>query len=44
MQERASLVGGQVTVESELGQGTTVRVIVPARSNGRAKHARRRVS
>ncbi|MFQ5613840.1 MAG: histidine kinase [Anaerolineae bacterium] len=30
MQERASLVGGQVTVQSTPGRGTTVHVIVPA--------------
>jgi len=29
MQERASLAGGQVTVESAPGRGTTVRVVMP---------------
>lgn len=29
MQERASLAGGQVTIESAPGQGTTVQVVIP---------------
>ena len=31
MQERARLIGGTLTIQSELGRGTTVTVVVPAR-------------
>lgn len=44
MQERALLVGGQVTIASTPGQGTTVRVVIPAHNNGRGKYVWRRVS
>jgi signal transduction histidine kinase len=30
MRERATLAGGELTVQSAVGQGTTVRVRVPA--------------
>jgi signal transduction histidine kinase len=30
MRERASLLGGQLTVESEMGKGTTIRVEIPS--------------
>ena len=34
MQERAAIVGGRLEVESELGQGTSVRLRVPAPQTG----------
>jgi two-component system, chemotaxis family, CheB/CheR fusion protein len=33
MRERASIVGGELTIESSVGQGTTVRVRVPVPAN-----------
>jgi signal transduction histidine kinase len=35
MRERAALVGGQLTLESTPGAGTTVRVRIPLRSKSR---------
>jgi signal transduction histidine kinase len=35
MRERATMVGGRLTVESEPGKGTTVRVAVPVQESGR---------
>jgi signal transduction histidine kinase len=29
MQERAKLIGGELSIESDLGEGTTVKVVVP---------------
>jgi len=34
MRERASMVGGRLTIESEPGRGTTVRVAVPVQDSG----------
>ena len=34
MQERAAIVGGILEVESEMGQGTSVRLRVPAPQTG----------
>jgi signal transduction histidine kinase len=36
MQERAALIGGALSIESEPGRGTTIRVRVPVRSGSRA--------
>jgi PAS domain S-box-containing protein len=36
MKERAALLGGQVTITSSPGQGTTVEVLLPIRENGSA--------
>jgi two-component system sensor histidine kinase UhpB len=35
MRERAAMIGGRVTIESEPGRGTTVRVAVPVQESGR---------